>query len=154
LETEVLARAAMAGDAEPLPALPSLSTLIRYRARLDRDWRRATQELELLRGDRALPPSPAQLRVVADLIEQGQAATAGGATRKCTNENQVGTNEPTAADRTNRTAHSTDEPRHPVPPLTGPCTDEPDVPPAPPALNRHQRRRLAALARRGLRHAA
>jgi hypothetical protein len=68
---------------------------------------------------------------------------------------EVGTNEPThAANRTDDLARGTDEPRHPVPPLTGPCTDEPDVPPAPPALNRHQRRRLAALARRGLRHAA
>jgi hypothetical protein len=94
--------------------------------------------------------------------------------QKCTNENFAsGTNEPdaptmtdgpaigadtnepaAAADRTNDLARGTDGPRHPVPPLPEPRTDEPDDLPAPPALNRHQRRRLAALARRQLRHAA
>jgi hypothetical protein len=70
LEAEVLARAGTAGNgAEAAPALPSLGTLIRYRARLDRDWRRANEELELLRLDRTVQPSPAQLRLVADLIE-------------------------------------------------------------------------------------
>jgi hypothetical protein len=175
LKAEVLARAGTAGaEAEAAPALPSLSTLIRYRARLDRDWRRAGEELELLRRDRAVPPSPAQLRLVADLIEQGQAGAA-DATPNCTNENhalgtdgtdepdapaatdqparEAGTNEPTlAADRTSGTARGTDEPRHPVPPLPEPRTNEPTAPARP--LNRHQRRRLAALARLGLRHAA
>ncbi|HEX6012837.1 MAG TPA: hypothetical protein VFY87_13780 [Geminicoccaceae bacterium] len=177
LEAEALARAgAAAEDADAAPALPSLSTLIRYRARLDRDWRRAGEELEALRRDRAVPPSPAQLRVVADLIERGQAAAA-DTTPNCTNENHalgtdgtngpaapatadeptpgIGTNEPTAAaNRTNEFTRRTDEPRHPVPPLPGTRTDEPDDLPAPPPLNRHQRRRLAALARLGLRRAA
>jgi hypothetical protein len=176
LEAEILARAGTAAgeDAAPSPALPSLSTLIRYRARLDRDWRRAAEELEALRRDRAIQPSPAQLRLVADLIEQGQAGAA-DATPNGTNENHApamdGTNEPdapaitdepargtgtgeptAAANRTNGFARRTDEPRHPVPPLPGTCTDEPTLPARP--LNRHQRRRLAALARRELRRAA
>jgi hypothetical protein len=177
LEAEVLARAgAGSGGEKPSPALPSLSTLIRYRARLDRDWRRANEELDALRRDRAVPPSPAQLRAVADLIEQGEAASAtDGATEEGrTNEDRApgtnepddpsttdestlgaGTNEPTpASGRTSEPASSTDEPRHPVPPLPGTRTDEPDDLPARPALNRHQRRRLAALARRELRRAA
>ncbi|HEX6012132.1 MAG TPA: hypothetical protein VFY87_10100, partial [Geminicoccaceae bacterium] len=136
-----------------------------------RDWRRAMEELAALRRDRAVEPSPAQLRVVADLIERRQAA-AGGAAQDCANENPargtnepdapatadgpargVGTNEPTTtADRTNGTARCTDEPRHPVPPLPETRTNDP-IPPAP-TLNRHQRRHLAALARRGPRHAA
>jgi hypothetical protein len=75
LEADVLDRAGTAGEeGEAAPALPSLSVLIRYRARLDRDWRWAGEELEALRLDRAVPPSPAQLRLVADLIERGQAA--------------------------------------------------------------------------------
>jgi hypothetical protein len=54
----------------------------------------------------------------------------------------------------NEAARGTDEPRHPVPRLPETRTDEPDDLPAPPLpLNRHQRR-LAALARCGLRHAA
>jgi hypothetical protein len=173
LEAEVLARAGATVEDEASPSfLPSLSTVIRYRARLDRDWRRAGEELEALRRDRAVPPSPAQLRLVADLIERGQAAAA-DCTQECTNENRVGTNEPDApatadepvpgigtneptmaADRTNEpAARCTDGPRHPVPPLPEKRTSEPDERPAPPP-NRHQRRRLAALARRGLRHAA
>jgi hypothetical protein len=176
LEAEVLARAGAVGEAAgAAPTLPSFSTLIRYRARLDRDWRRAAEELEALRRDRAVPPSPAQLRLAADLIEQGH--TAADTARNRTNENQapgtsgtnephalamtdgpareVGTNEPTvAADRTNHLHPGTDAPRHPVPPLPGAHTDEPDGLPAPPPLNRRQRRRLAALTRQRLRHAA
>jgi hypothetical protein len=80
-----------------------------------------------------------------------------------TNENMIGTNEPTAAPpstneptatkRTDETVRGTDRPRHAVPPLPETRTDEPDDLPAP-SLNRHQRRRLTALARRGLRPAA
>jgi hypothetical protein len=165
LETEVLARGGAGEEPETAPALPSLSTLIRYRARLDRDWRRATEELDALRRDRSVPPSPAQLRVVADLIEQSRAA-ATDRTQECTNEpeappttdepaREVGTNEPTvAANGTNGTARGTDEPRHPVPPLPEMRTSEPEELPAPTPLNRHQRRRLAVLARRRLRRAA
>jgi hypothetical protein len=164
LEAEVLARAEAAREESgAAPALPSLSTLIRYRARLDRDWRRAGEELEALRRDRAVPPSPAQLRLAAGLIERGQAAAAASVARERTNENRAfGMNEPNAtsgtgepaADRTNEPARVTDQLRHPVPPPPRTCTDEPDDLPAPPALNRHQRRRLAALTRRGLRPAA
>jgi hypothetical protein len=178
LEAEVLARVGAGGEA-PSPALPSLSTLIRYRARLDRDWRRAGEELEALRRNRAVPPSPAQLRLAADLIEQSQAAAADGATEeKHTNENRArGTNEPDPPPKTDEparrgggtnepvpaapicmkemVARRTDEPRHPVPPLPETRTDEPDERPVPPPLSRHQRRRLAAaIARRGLRPAA
>jgi hypothetical protein len=174
VEGEVLARAMMSGEpnAEPSPALPSLSTLIRYRARLDRDWRRASEELEALRRSCAVEPSPAQLRLVADLIEQTRTAAADRTAAERTNENQpgtnepaapstavgpapgVGTNEPTATtDRTNEIARGTDEPSHAIPPLPKTRTDEPDGLPARP-LNRHQRRRLAALARRELRRAA
>jgi hypothetical protein len=67
---------------------------------------------------------------------------------------ELGTNEPTtAADRANDTAPSMDEPRHPVPPLPETRTNDPARPTSPP-LKRHQRRRLAALARRELRPAA
>jgi hypothetical protein len=83
LEAEVLARAGAAGgEPEAAPALPWLSTLTRYRARLDRDGRRAGEELEALRRGRAVPPSPAQLRLAADLIERDQAAAAAGATEE------------------------------------------------------------------------
>jgi hypothetical protein len=79
-----------------------------------------------------------------------------------TNETPLGTSEPTAADRTSEPTPSdrangfgrgTDEPRHPLPRLPA---DRPASEPAAPArrLNRHQRRRLAALARLGLRSAA
>jgi hypothetical protein len=175
LEAQVLACAGQPPEeGVPSPSLSSLSTLVRYRARLDRDWRRAGEELEALRRDRAVPPSPAQLRLAADLIERGQAAV--DTTRDSTNENlapgQDGTNEPTApatvdrptselgtneltsaANGTNEIARRTDKPRHPVPPLLGTRTDEPDTPPGR-LLNRHQRRSLAALVRRGLRPAA
>jgi hypothetical protein len=177
LEAEALARAGAAEtDHEAPPTLPSLSTLIRYRARLDRDWRRASEELELLRLDRAVPPSPAQLRVAADLIKQAQGLAASepaaspapqsaGADRanettpvgtnepNRANEDEIGMNEPTPRNRTNDFRSGTDEPRHAVPSLLETRTNEPDLAP-PPALNRHQRRRLAALARRGLRPAA
>jgi hypothetical protein len=172
LEAEVLARAGAAEEPEAAPALPSPSTLVCYRARPDRDWRRANEELELVRRDRAVQPSPAQLRLVADLIERGQAAAATGSTPDHTNETpasgtnepaapigttepaSMGTSEPDAPSCTNEpAAHGTDGPTHPVPPLPETRTSEPDDLPRRP-LNRHQRRRLAALARRGLRRAA
>jgi hypothetical protein len=92
--------------------------------------------------------------VAADLIERGQAAAAGPAIQERANGTEApGTNEPgrpttgapplTAADRTSGLpAHVAND------------TNEPTDPPAPPPLNRHQRRRLAALARRGLHRAA
>jgi hypothetical protein len=156
LEAEVLARAGAVGETEMAPALPSLSTLIRYHARLDRDWRRATEELEALRRDRAAPPSPAQLRLAADLIERGQAA-ADGATRKCANENEADMNEPGHADRTDESPPGTNEPGPPAldgrqaataPLLLPLAASGMDEPAAAVPLNRHVRRRLAALRRR------
>jgi hypothetical protein len=175
LEAAVLARAGAPAEDEGPPSslLPSLPTLVRYRARLDRHWRRATEELELLRRSRSAQPSPAQLRLVADLIERGQAAaTDGAAEEKRTNENRVGTNEPDASvttdglapgdgtdeptattNRTNESVCGTDELRYLVPPLPETCTNE-AIPAALQPPSRHQRCRLAALARRGLRRAA
>jgi hypothetical protein len=165
LEDAVLA-CATAGEADP--ALPSLATVIRYRGRLDRDWRRATEELAALRrgrGDRL--PDPARLRRLAQQIELARALaarppasepTAAAGTNEPTAPNRtdetgIGTSEPTPPDRTNDWAVGTDEPRYPVPPLpAGWPGHEPAAPARP--LNRHQRRRLAALARARLRSAA
>jgi hypothetical protein len=179
LEDAVLVRATTGEAADP--ALPSLATVIRYRGRLDRDWRRATEELATLRrgrGDRL--PEPDQLRRLARQIElarvlaaarppASEPVTAAGTNEPTapnrTNETPGSTNEPTAANptigtgepappnRANDFAVGTNEPMHPVPPLpAGWPTPEPAAPARP--LNRHQRRRLAALARRGLRRAA
>jgi hypothetical protein len=117
IEAEVLARAGVpAEDGEVQSSLPSLGTLVRYHARLDRDWRRATEELDALRRDRTVQPSPAQLRIAADLVEQGQAAAAAGgsATQGCADENKAGMSEPDAADRTNENPLGANEPGPPV----------------------------------------
>jgi hypothetical protein len=172
LEDAALARAA-AGEVGP--ALPSLATVIRYRGRLERDRRRAAEELAALRrgrGDRL--PDPAQFRRLAHRIELARAIAAADpptsepmsaagtnepTASNRTDETPASTDEPTAADRTIRTSEpappgranglavGTDESRHPVPPL--PADWPAPVPPAPARrLNRHKRRRLAALARR------
>jgi hypothetical protein len=73
---------------------PQAAIVVGIRNRIDRrvrervqsprdtsDWRRAGEELEALRRGRAALPSPTQLRVLADLIEQGQAAA--DTTRNC-----------------------------------------------------------------------
>ncbi len=57
------------------PALPSLATLIRYRGRLDRDWRRAIEELTALRRGRKGMVDPSQLRWLADRLDHAQADT-------------------------------------------------------------------------------
>jgi hypothetical protein len=165
LEDAVLA-CATAGEVDP--ARPSLATVIRYRGRLDRDWRRATEELEALRRCREdRLPDPAQLRRLAHQIELARAVAAAcppasepisaADTNKPTasnrtNETPASTNEPTAANPTIGTSeptrpNRTNEPRHPVPPLPadGPA---PELPAPARRLNRHQRRRFAALARR------
>jgi hypothetical protein len=183
VEDAVLARA---GEPEAGLALPSLATVIRYRGRLDRDWRRAVEELAALRRGRKGMVDPAQLRWLADRLDHAGAAAAaplspsmsasdGVTTRGTseprhappplpepgtndlapagtrepgiandTNEIETGTNEPTRPNRTNEFAAGTNEPRHPVPPLPASYADEPAGRP----LNRHQRRRLAALTRR------
>jgi hypothetical protein len=94
------------------------------------------------------------LRVAADLIEQGRAvaATNGGTARECTNETGAGMNEPGQAAGISPVvgANRTNE----MPAHLSNGTNEPDDLTATQPLNRHQRRRLAALARRELRHAA
>lgn len=149
LEDAVLARAA---DALPAPNLPSLATLIRYRGRLDRDARRAGDELAALRRGRKALAEPDQLRDLADQIERARAILAAcppPSPPDCTGENDnSGTNEPERATlpekRTNEfTPAGMNEPRHPVPPLPAPRSAAPVA-----SLNRHERRRLAALERR------
>jgi hypothetical protein len=61
LEAAVLARTGEAGSAEAQPVLPSLATVARYRARLERERRRAGEELAALRRQRPSVPEPAQL---------------------------------------------------------------------------------------------
>ncbi len=132
LEDAVLTRA----EGEADSSLPSLATLIRYRGRLDRDWRRAGEELAALRQPRpaqAAPPAQADRRDDAHASPNG------------TNEPKAPTPSPPPT-RTQVAATSrTNEPRHPVPPLPDLAADDP-LPPLRP-LNRHERRRLAALQR-------
>ena len=97
-----------------------------------------------------------RLRWLADRIERAQAILAARATGDApmsetdTNEPTpaLGTNEPTSSDCTNELSRGMNEPRHPVPPLAGVRAETASAP------NRHERRRLAALARQGLRAAA
>jgi hypothetical protein len=59
LEAEALARVGRMGeDADVAPTLPPLATIIRYCVRLERDWRRATEELAALRRDRSAERNP------------------------------------------------------------------------------------------------
>jgi hypothetical protein len=90
LEEVVLA---CAGSKEA-PALPSMATVMRYRSRLNGEWRRACEELAALRHGRDGLPEPSDLRWLADRIEQAQAVAAHHA-QNCTNEFLSGTNEPT-----------------------------------------------------------
>jgi hypothetical protein len=158
VEDAVLARAE-AGEA-PSPALPSLITLIRYRGRIERDARAAAEQLAALRGGRKDVADPSRLRRAAERIEQAQAmlAAAGSSTAidtnepsppDCTNEFGFGTHGPDEAERTNDSPPCMNEPRYPVPPLAVARAEALAA-----AANRHERRRLAALARRGLRNAA
>jgi hypothetical protein len=160
VEDAVLARAA--AGAPPDPGLPSFATLLRYRARITRDARAATEELLALRRGRGVITDPAQLRWLARKIEQAQAILADGAappdgSGECTNELLPGTNEPAVAaapdgaappERTDGWLPGTNEPRHGLPPLIVTRSEAAAAP------NRHARRRLAALARRGLPAAA
>ena len=142
--------------AEAGPALPSLATLIRYRGRLDRDWRRASEELAALRRGRKGMVDPAQLRWLADRLDHAQAAPTApehDAPNRTNDLSLACTNEPTDAALgpvptvpTDSAARRTDEPRHPIPPLPDCAADEPPRPIQP--RNRHERRRLAALQRR------
>ena len=55
---------------EPLDGLPSLATVLRYRARIDRALARTTQELQALQASRDRIVDPARLRWLADQIER------------------------------------------------------------------------------------
>lgn len=94
---------------ENAPTLPSLATVMRYRARLSREWRRACGELAALRLGRDGLPEPSDLRWLADRIEQAHAIAAHDP-QNCTNEFPIGTNEPTleggASDRPSRGGRS------------------------------------------------
>ena len=129
LEERVL-EAALASPEEEAPARqPSLGTLVRYRGRLERDWRRGLEALELLKAARPQrhygDMSPAQLRWLADRVEQRATAEAEEPeeieiSRGTTGPLDAGTNEP-------------DEPGH---------------------LSREQRRRIEQARRIAGRHAA
>jgi hypothetical protein len=155
LEDAVLAQA-VAG--EPGAGLPSLATLIRYRGRLDRDARRATEELASLRRGRKDLPDLHRLRWLADCIEHAQSIAAyPPPDAKRTNEIDSRTNEPTGALSPAPATDPVDAVR--VSANASKCTnefpfgtDEPTVGAA--RLNRHERRRLAALARQRGREAA
>lgn len=146
------------------PGLPSLATLIRYRGRIDRDIARTSEELAHLRRHRGEQiADPMRLRWLAERIEAAQALIQAGQPSPA----PAGTgepDEPVDQDFTNELRGGTDEPKRPPQadetPLQrggfGPAsectnelgsgTNEPTQPVASP-LNRHQRRRLAALQR-------
>ena len=133
VEDAVLARAER-GEA-PSPALPSLATLMRYRGRIERDGRQAVEQLAALRRGRKELADPMRLRWLAERIEQAQAIAActpatGDApvTETRTDDSESGTNEPTSPDGTNELPPGMSEPAR--------------------ALNRRQRRALAAMDRR------
>ena len=137
VEDAVLARAA--AGAPPDPGLPSFATLLRYRARIERDARAATEQLLVLRRGRGSVTDPAQLRWLAERLEHAQAilaaarAPAGAAAAAGTNEPTPDPSEPTvdasepgAAPAATATAEpprpgpwprGTNEPRHGQPPL-------------------------------------
>jgi hypothetical protein len=153
------------GPEQQAPGLPSLATLIRYRGRIDRDIARASEELAHLRRHRGEKiADPMRLRWLAERIEAAQALIQAGQPSPA----PAGTgepDEPVDQDFTNELGGGTDEPKRPPQadetPLQrggfgrasestnelGSGTNEPTQPVASP-LNRHQRRRLAALQRR------
>ena len=122
LEDAVLARA---GEPEAGPALPSLATVIRYRGRLDRDWRRAGEELAALRRKRATMADPAQLRWLADRLDHAHASAAASLPPSISSADDV-------------TTRGTNEPRHAAPPLPEPGTNDPA--PGRHARTRHRKR--------------
>lgn len=146
LEEAVLAGA----GTEHAPVLPSLATVMRYRARLDREWRRAGEELAALRQGRPAMADPSQLRWLADRIERVNRTIAAAAACPESPAAETTGEMPAAqgAEPENRVDEppiGTNEPRHPVPPSPASGLEEPSPSRS---LNRHQRRRLAALMRR------
>ena len=129
VEDAVLVQAATGA---PPPGLPSLATLLRYRARIERDAQAATERLLALRRGRRELAEPAQLRWLAARIEQARAILAGeppeaaADDEKYTNDFDSGTNEPEGAPSPPPPAgpqpardplRGMDEPRHGLPPL-------------------------------------
>ncbi len=84
--------------------------MIGYRGRLDRDWRRAGEELATLRRKRATLADPAQLRWLADRLDH--AAATASLPSIISSADDV-------------TTPDTNEPRHAVPPLHEPGTNDP-----------------------------
>ena len=68
VEDAVLARAERGEESSP--ALPSLATLMRYRGRIERDARQASEQLCALRRSRKEIADPLQLRWLAEQIER------------------------------------------------------------------------------------
>jgi hypothetical protein len=115
LEERVLG-AALAPSEEEMPArLPSLATLVRYRGRLERDWRRGLEALDQLKAIRPQRPlggmSPDRLRWLADRVEQrapmdgperSDAPASDGAPAEPADTAEPGTNEPDVAGQLNR----------------------------------------------------
>jgi hypothetical protein len=116
-----LATLSAAEESPPSEAtVRKLDTYARYGARIDRDLGRALQALRVLR-DRP------DAWIEEERERTSEPQRPGPQEQKYTNELTARTFEPEPANGN-----------------VEPCTDEPE----PPALNRHQRRRLAALARR------
>ena len=147
--TALALAAAEGGTDEPETArLPSLATLARYRARIERDLRLAREGFEAARSSRPRLPSdpglanPARLRWLADRIE------AGLADRAPAND----TGEPERHARAEPEAPSRAEPEPPSAPApvrpTAGDTIEPEPAPMRWLPNRHERRRLDALGRK------
>jgi hypothetical protein len=144
VEDAVLVQAAT--GAAPPPGVPSLATLLRYRARIERDALAATERLQALRRKRPELAEPAQLRWLAARIEQARAILAGAAAsdatdEKYTNEFDFSTNEPdgdpaaapAAGPESKRDRqHGINEPRHGLPPLAAlrAAPESGDLPPA------------------------
>ena len=156
VEDAVLARAERGEP--PSPALPSLATLMRYRGRIERDGRQAVEQLAALRRGRKELADPMRLRWLAERLERAQAIVEACApatseapmTATRTDDSGIGTNEPTDQDCTNKSPPGMNEPRYAVPPLRVARAEGASAQ----RLNRHERRRLAALGRCGLPAAA
>ena len=141
LELATLSAAAIESSPPSEATVRKLATYARYGARIDKDIGRALQALRVLRK-----------RPDAWIEEEREFTSEPGEpdtpARDFTNEMssctfEPGGHEPQEANCTIELAARTSEPE-PANGNLAPCTSEPE----PPALNRHQRRRLAALARK------
>ena len=115
-------------DAAKAAAFKALSTLLRYRARIERQHRQAMAALDTLRQRRPARPT-----------ERTRA--------------EAGASPPIPAPNTGNIMAAAAQPGEPEPAITPPCGAVPSEP-EPGTLNRHQRRTLAAIERKALRWAA